>query len=88
MKTGTPLLGDTMDTFKIKVRRGPLSGLAGDKVRLNILPGEYSATRNERTLIFHGADTRNGGDIVVDLGDYPELGNFPDVDPHQQIEVL
>lgn len=79
---------DAMNTFKIKVRRGPFSGLARDKFRLEILPGEYNVTRNDHMLIFHGADTRNGGDLSVDLKDYPELGNFPNVNPHQQIEVL
>ncbi|MEX3671410.1 hypothetical protein AB3X82_24785 [Paraburkholderia phenoliruptrix] len=78
-----------MATFNVRVRRGPFSGMASDGVRLNIVPGIYSVDHNDNTLVFARADTRTGGNIVVDLRDYIEIGVFPDdISVNSQIEIV
>ncbi|CAJ5215173.1 hypothetical protein [Burkholderia pseudomallei] len=78
-----------MATFNVRVRRGPFSGMAADGVRLNIVPGIYSVDHNGNTLVFARADTRTGGNIVVDLQDYIEIGVFPDdISVNSQIEIV
>jgi len=73
--------------YRVWVRRAPLSGFAKDGTRRNILTGEYNVLHDEGRLLFFDADVR-GGDIVVDLDDYPELGTFPAVLAHTQLEVI
>jgi len=63
-----------------------LSGKAADGARLNILPGQYQVREEGPDLVFEGADNRNGGGIVVDVRDYPEIGDFPDV-IHQDAQI-
>jgi len=78
-----------MATFSVRVKRGPFSGMAADGARLNILPGQYQVREDGPDLVFEGADTRNGGAIVVDLRDYLEIGDSPDsIQSDAQIELL
>lgn len=77
-----------MPTYKIKVRRSPLSGLNSKGQRLNIVSGIYEVEHENIHLIFKNADNINGGNITVLITDYPELGEFPDVGPHNQIEIM
>lgn len=77
-----------MARFSVKVRRGPLSGYAADGRRLNILPGVYAVEHEGQKLSFEGADQRNGGILIVDLTEYPEIGNFPDIEPGQQLALM
>lgn len=77
-----------MAIFNVRVKRGPFSGKAADGARLNILPGQYQVREDGPDLVFEGADTRNGGNILVDMRDYPEVGDFPDaIQPNTQIEL-
>ncbi|MCI1003281.1 hypothetical protein [Herbaspirillum sp. C7C8] len=77
-----------MSFFYVRVKRGPFSGKAADGVRLNILPGEYEVIEDGPDLVFLGADTRNGGN-VVDMRDYPEIGDFPEaLGQHSQIVLV
>lgn len=74
--------------YQVKVRRQPISGMAADGARLNILKGTYDVVHDGRSLIFKGADTRNHGDIIVSLDDYPEISDFPDINYGLQIEIV
>lgn len=78
-----------MSIFRVRVKHGPFSGKASDGTRLNILPGLYQVRADRPDLVFEGADTRNGGSLIVDMRDYPEIGEFPDaIQPHTQIELV
>jgi len=78
-----------MATLHVRVKRGPFSGMASDGARLNILPGQYLVREDGLNLVFEGADGRNGGNIVVDMRDYPEIGEFPEaIQPNTQIELI
>ncbi|UZF35885.1 hypothetical protein [Ralstonia pseudosolanacearum] len=78
-----------MTTFSVRVRRGPFSGIANDGVRLPIVPGIYQANQDGHKLVFAEADKRTGGgNVTVDLRDYPEIGSFPDaIEANTQIEL-
>lgn len=77
-----------MAVLNVRVRRGPFSGVAEDGARLNILPGVYQADHEGETLVFADADRRTGGNVTVNLRDYPELGAFPGaLEPNAQIEL-
>lgn len=77
-----------MATHKVRVRRGPLSGFAAGGARLSIVPGEYDVEHVGNSLIFKRADQRKGGDVLVDLAEYLEIGDFPNVLLHTQIEIV
>lgn len=77
-----------MAILSVRVRRGPFSGIAADGVRLNVLPGVYQANHEGDTLVLANADRRTGGNLTVNLRDYPELGAFPDaIEPNTQLEL-
>lgn len=77
-----------MAIINVSVRRGPFSGRAEDGTRLNMVTGVYQADHAGNTLVVAGADKRTGGTITVDLGEYPEIGSFPDaIEPNTQIEL-
>ena len=76
-------------TYSVRVRRGPFSGMGSNGCRLNILPGTYIVEHIGNTLIFANADKKIGGNIVVDLDDYKEIGTFPnDISQNTQIELV
>lgn len=78
-----------MATFIVSVKRSPFSGIGADGARLNLLPGQYQVREDGPFLVFEGADSRNGGSLMVNMRDYPEIGIFPDaIHPNTQIELV
>jgi len=78
-----------LPTYRVRVRLEELSGFAADGVRATIQRGEYLVDHDTRfgrnSLVFRNAD-RRGGDLTVELRDYPELGMFPNDLGRTQLE--
>jgi hypothetical protein len=76
-------------TYRIQVRRGPIGGYTGDRVRSSIPCGEYIVDHDGSRLVFRDADARGGGrDLTVDLAEFDELAAFPEDLDGTQLEVI
>jgi hypothetical protein len=76
--------------YKVRVKDSALlCGHARDRVRLNILPGTYDVEKTgDDDLVFHCADTRDTGDLVVRKGEYLELDDLPNIGQNPYIEII
>lgn len=77
-------------SHKVRVKDGAqLGGYDDNGARLYILPEIYNVDiKSDNTLIFSQANKKNGGDLYVNLSDYLELENFPDIYKNSLIEIL
>jgi hypothetical protein len=87
LNQGTSVAVHFLPTYRVRVRRELIAGLAQDGARRNILCGEYVVEHDASVLLFRAADTR-GGDITVDLADSIELAGFPNELAETQLEVI
>lgn len=76
--------------YKVRVKDSALlGGRAHDGAQLNILPGAYDVEITaDGDLVFHSADTRDKGDLVVQKGKYLELDEFPSINDNPYIEIV
>jgi hypothetical protein len=78
-----------MPVFNVRVLFEPLVGCAEDGISIDIRPGVYKAHHEGNTLVFLDADPRMRGTVTVDLGDYVDIGIFPDELPrNSRIQII